>query len=167
VSVSLQAALDAVTSAQGSILYRNATNWVGLPPGTSGQFLKTNGAGANPEWASVSASSTFEIVAFVPGTPALLVTIWQYRTARAFTLADDFAGSQCRLVTAPGPGGATYHVVHDASIFGTITFAAGSVDGVFATTGGSESFAVGDRLSLFTIGSLNGAADLSVTFFVS
>lgn len=36
---------------QGSILYRNATVWTALAPGTAGQFLKTNGAGANPAWA--------------------------------------------------------------------------------------------------------------------
>jgi hypothetical protein len=33
---------------QGSILYYNGSNWVQLPPGTSGQVLQTNGAAANP-----------------------------------------------------------------------------------------------------------------------
>lgn len=40
--------------AQGDILYRNATNWVRLAAGTSGQLLQTNGAGANPQWSTVS-----------------------------------------------------------------------------------------------------------------
>ena len=40
--------------AQGDILYRNGTNWVRLPAGTSGYYLKTNGAAANPAWAAVS-----------------------------------------------------------------------------------------------------------------
>lgn len=44
--------------AQGDILYRNATTWVRLPAGTSGQFLKTNGAGVNPVWASVGSAPT-------------------------------------------------------------------------------------------------------------
>jgi hypothetical protein len=39
-------------SAQGSLLYRGASAWLALPPGTSGQFLKTQGAGSNPIWAS-------------------------------------------------------------------------------------------------------------------
>ena len=39
--------------AQGHILYRNATGWVNLGPGTSGEFLKTQGAGANPVWDSI------------------------------------------------------------------------------------------------------------------
>lgn len=36
--------------AQGDILYRNATEWVNLGAGTSGDVLTTNGAGANPSW---------------------------------------------------------------------------------------------------------------------
>jgi hypothetical protein len=48
------AALDAVFgSAQGDILYRNATVWTVLSPGTSGQFLETQGPAANVAWASV------------------------------------------------------------------------------------------------------------------
>jgi hypothetical protein len=40
--------------AQGDVLYYNGTSWVRLGAGTSGQFLKTNGAGANPAWSTVS-----------------------------------------------------------------------------------------------------------------
>ena len=40
--------------AQGDVLYYNGTSWVRLGAGTSGQFLKTNGSGANPAWATVS-----------------------------------------------------------------------------------------------------------------
>ena len=38
--------------AQGDIAYFNGTNLVRLPAGTDGHFLKTRGAGANPEWAA-------------------------------------------------------------------------------------------------------------------
>jgi hypothetical protein len=37
---------------QGAILYKDAAAWAALAPGTSGQFLKTNGAAANPAWAN-------------------------------------------------------------------------------------------------------------------
>ena len=41
------------SDAQGDIMYYDATNnWVRLPAGTSGNFLKTQGAGANPIWAA-------------------------------------------------------------------------------------------------------------------
>lgn len=54
IAADLQESLNAISSTQGAILYRNASSWVALPPGTTGQFLKTNGAAANPAWASVT-----------------------------------------------------------------------------------------------------------------
>jgi hypothetical protein len=49
--------LDLVGSATyGDILYRDSTSWARLPAGTSGNYLKTQGAGAAPTWATVSAS---------------------------------------------------------------------------------------------------------------
>lgn len=51
----------ALTSeAQGDIAYRNATVWVRLAAGTSGQYLKTQGTGANPTWASVLSASVLD-----------------------------------------------------------------------------------------------------------
>jgi len=43
-----------VLTTQGDILIRNATEPTRLGAGTSGQFLKTQGAGANPTWADVA-----------------------------------------------------------------------------------------------------------------
>lgn len=43
-----------ITFAQGDILYFDGTNVVKLAAGTSGHYLKTQGAGANPTWAAVS-----------------------------------------------------------------------------------------------------------------
>lgn len=42
------------TTNQGDILYDNGTSLVRLTPGTSGQFLKSQGASANPVWATAS-----------------------------------------------------------------------------------------------------------------
>jgi hypothetical protein len=50
--------LDFASSTRGSILYRGNTGWAALAPGTAGQFLKTNGAGADPAWAAGGGSST-------------------------------------------------------------------------------------------------------------
>lgn len=38
---------------QGAIHYRGSAAWSSLNAGTNGQFLKTQGAGANPVWASI------------------------------------------------------------------------------------------------------------------
>lgn len=48
--------LSSLSYAQGDILYHNGTNLTRLPAGTSGYFLKTQGAGANPIWAASSGS---------------------------------------------------------------------------------------------------------------
>lgn len=46
--------LDHLGNTQGNILYRNATVWTVLAPGTAGQVLQTQGASANPQWTSAS-----------------------------------------------------------------------------------------------------------------
>lgn len=46
--------LAGISWVQGDIVYFNGTNLVRLGPGTSGQFLKTNGAAANPAWADAA-----------------------------------------------------------------------------------------------------------------
>lgn len=57
--VTLSQILDWIGSAaQGDILYRGAASWSRLAAGVSGQFLKTQGAGANPIWDTVSAGSS-------------------------------------------------------------------------------------------------------------
>jgi hypothetical protein len=50
--------LFVASEAQGDILVRTAAGWVRLAAGTSGQYLKTQGAGADPVWATVSAGLT-------------------------------------------------------------------------------------------------------------
>lgn len=55
--VTLSQVLDFVGSAaQGDILYRGASTWTRLPAGTNGQFLQTQGAGANPQWSTPAGS---------------------------------------------------------------------------------------------------------------
>lgn len=48
-----------ISWAQGDVAYFNGTNLVRLPAGTSGQFFKTLGAGANPAWATVTGDQPF------------------------------------------------------------------------------------------------------------
>lgn len=53
----LTAIIDsAIGSTQGDILYRNASGWVVLPPGTAGNVLSTGGSAANPSWISAGGS---------------------------------------------------------------------------------------------------------------
>ena len=53
-AATITSVIDKVYGTQGGILYRGASTWAGLAAGTSGQFLKTQGAGANPVWATIT-----------------------------------------------------------------------------------------------------------------
>lgn len=44
--------LGIAVPAQGQIVYYDGTDWVALNPGAVGQYLQTQGAGANPQWAA-------------------------------------------------------------------------------------------------------------------
>jgi hypothetical protein len=63
--------LDFLGSTRGSVLYRGASGWAILAPGTSGFFLKSNGAGADPSYAAVSAST---IIRTATNTAGAVVT---------------------------------------------------------------------------------------------
>lgn len=61
---SMSAIIDAtIGSVRGSVLYRGAAGWTYLPPSTAGQFLQTNGSGADPAWASAGGSGTVTNIA--------------------------------------------------------------------------------------------------------
>ena len=81
-AASAQAFLDSISTTQGTLLYNNGTDWVSLAPGTSGHFLKTLGAGANPVWAAGGsgigdvvgpASSVTNRIALFDGTTGKLI----------------------------------------------------------------------------------------------
>lgn len=50
IDAKIQELLDLISSTWGSVLYRGNTAWEALAPGTAGQVLSTNGAGADPSW---------------------------------------------------------------------------------------------------------------------
>lgn len=52
IDANVQDILDLISSTQGAVLFRGAADWQALAPGTAGDFLKTNGAGADPAWAA-------------------------------------------------------------------------------------------------------------------
>jgi hypothetical protein len=62
--------LDILGSTQGQVLYRNATQWVILAPGTNGQLLTSGGAGANVSWSTASGTGTVTSVAAGTGITA-------------------------------------------------------------------------------------------------
>ena len=69
------------SAAQGDILYRGASAWARLGAGTSGQILKTQGAGANPAWTSW----TFDI-ALSQASPANSTIYLSAKASVGFTI---------------------------------------------------------------------------------
>jgi len=53
-AANVQTLLNGISSTRGTVLYRGASAWSALPPGTSGQYLKTLGSGADPAWAAIA-----------------------------------------------------------------------------------------------------------------
>lgn len=62
----VQEILDQITTTRGSVLYRGASAWAALAPGTSGHFLKTNGTGADPAWAAAGGGGSGGYPTLVP-----------------------------------------------------------------------------------------------------
>lgn len=54
--VSVSGVLDWIGSTRGQILFRGASGWSVLSPGTAGQVLSTGGAGADPSWVASGGS---------------------------------------------------------------------------------------------------------------
>jgi len=151
--------LDFVGSAaQGDILYRNATGWVRLAAGTSGQVLKTQGAGANPVWSD----QPFDATAFYPGVPTNSAKVLRVPIARAVTFAGNFSGSYGKASVA-STGTATFDVQKNGSSVGTVVFTS-SATATFTTSGGtSVSFAAGDVLGIVAPASADATlADIGI-----
>lgn len=99
--------------ARGNIIYRNATEWVVLAPGTAGQVLQTNGAGADPSWATASGGDTGSFLV-VPQT----TMSWQigYNTSGTFDIVPLNGGSSPTV----GFNVLTKDTSHSDNLYGTI-----------------------------------------------
>ncbi len=97
IGTSLTALIDTINSTQGSLLYRGASTWTAIGPGTSGQVLQTQGASANPQWTSA-------VLSFNTRTGAVTLTSSDVTTALGFT---PIAGNQTITVTGAVSGSGT------------------------------------------------------------
>jgi hypothetical protein len=96
--------LNIAGEAQGDVLYFNGTNWVRLAPGTSGQFLKTFGVGADPAWATASVAPPtgtgfVHITAGSQDAAAKLVEDADVATAAAIAVSKLAAGANTNVLT--------------------------------------------------------------------
>lgn len=130
--------------ARGDILYRDATGWVRLAAGTAGQVLRTGGAGADPTWSS----PPFDLTVFYPSVPIGSAILIRAPIARSVTFPANFAGCYANA-SINATAETVLEIMKNGALIGTITFAAGSSNGVFASVGGtSKSFVAGDIISV-------------------
>ena len=163
----MTALLDAAFGAtEGEVLYRGASTWAALAPGTANQVLASGGSGAAPAWQS----KKYVLGAFVPGVLTTNQLLLLHRFSKAVTIPANFGAFAGSNSEAGGTANATASTVigvnkaptatpNTFSAVGTITIAASSVTPTFATSGGTAiSFAQGDVLSL------EGPATADATF---
>ena len=133
--------------AQGAVVFYDGTNWTQLAPGVAGQQLQTQGAGADPIWA------TFQTVEAKTATYNIDATNDQGRTftnegsaglasARPFNLPTAVAGESFTFVT------------QDADLLRVVAAAGDTIRlgrTVSAVAGNIESTAIGDVIELIAI----------------
>ena len=90
-------ALGIASEAQGDILFRGASIWDRLGAGTNGQFLKTQGAAANPIWAD--ALTTLTPANALSGSA---IKYSNYQRSDAVTCATNVPGNNSSRTSAEG-----------------------------------------------------------------
>lgn len=118
-SLTASACLDNLGSTRGSLLYRGASGWAALTPGTGTYVLTSNGAGADPSWNAIPQGSGVIGLAATSSVPGTFTTV-PFDTAKyssggvvTCSVAGGTAG-QCTVNTA-----GRYHIYCNVGIFGT------------------------------------------------
>lgn len=128
-STTITAMLDAAFgTTQGSVLVRTGSAWVLLPPGSVGQFLGANGAGANLAWSAAGAGSVTSVATGTGLTGGPITTTGTIALANtavvagSYTLASITVDAQGRLTAASSGSGAVSSITAGTGLSGgTIT----------------------------------------------
>lgn len=132
--------LDIVGSTRGSVLYRGSGGWAILTPGTSGNVLTSNGAGADPAYAAVT-------------TGIGKVSVQTFTGSGTYTPT---AGTKYAIVEAVGGGGGSAGVASNVPIGGA---SGGSYARVLLTSaqiGASQTITIGAAGTAGTTAPTNG-----------
>jgi hypothetical protein len=105
----------ATTPAQGDILYYTGSAWAALPAGTSGDYLETQGAGANPQWSSPSGAGDMTKATYDADLDNLI------DVAAGGTGAASASAARTNLGVAIGTDVQAYHATLSAVAGGTYT----------------------------------------------
>ena len=135
-----------VATTQGDVLYHNGTSLARLAAGTSGNFLQTQGSGANPQWASASAGLKSQQVFTSSGTWTKPSGINLIKVCVTGGGGGGGSGNSTHNARGGGGGGGTAIEVIDVSSVSSVTVTVGSGGAGGAagenngSTGGTSSF---------------------------
>ena len=117
----IQIALDTISSTQGAVLYRGASAWSALAPGTSGYVLTAAGAAANPSWTAPASTGVTSVGMTVP-TSILSVAGSPITTTGtlAITLATQTANTVFSGPTTGSAATPTFRALVAADLPGTV-----------------------------------------------
>ena len=136
----LQGSINALMAAsgalsQGDVFFYNGTNVVRLAAGTSGYYLQTQGASANPRWAAVSSGLTIGSTVISGGTSGRLLS--SGATVGELTLGSGVSTAMGNAVNGTGglltygiigTSGATVPLLNGANTYAnTQTLASGTI----------------------------------------
>lgn len=109
-------------------------------------------------------SDPYDLGVYIPGLPDNAAEVLKFIAVRAFTIADEFAGSRAHTGVNP-TATAVFTVLKNGGSIGSISISNTGV-ATFSTTGGAaESFAAGDRLSVTAPTPQDATmADISIVF---
>lgn len=154
VFASISDVLDLIGDTQGDILYRDASSWMVLAPGTSGQVLSTNGAGANPSWITPSSgpSGTHGFGFSIPGKPPANTVIGYGSWPSNITFASTGPIEMIAEVAATASTVFTIEVLISGTwtSIGTLTFAASGTSATLSITGSPVTITAGQLLRIVT-----------------
>lgn len=143
--------LDLIGATQGDILYRDASDWAALAPGTAGQILQSGGAAANPSWVtefgrliSITTLNTAGSSAYAVPDGCTLLVVDVVGSGGGGAGASVAAAAHVPGGGAGGGGGAyTRGTVSPPATSYTVVVGAGGAGGVSAASGiagGNTSF---------------------------
>ena len=146
---------DAANNEWTNIFVQMAKNPNFTATGKKGSPVQINKADAIP----------YDIGMQILSKPDASAVVGRFVAVRAFKLADNFAGSLAKAKVAPAAN-CVFNIMKNATVIGTITFAAGSLNGTFSNGNGANmEFSAGDIFSLVAPATQDSAfTEAQITF---
>ncbi len=90
---------------QGTVYYGDGSKLVGLAPGNNGEFLQTQGAGADPQWAAGGGGSgAYDLRGMFVGNPASSAVIDRFVADRSATISTTSTNHKFSAGSLPSAG---------------------------------------------------------------